>query len=356
MKNIAIVLLMLLGLTARAEVVTTLYDARVEVAQRGDQALRRAATEGLANVLVRVSGRRDVTQTQLVQPALRDAQSLLRQYRYESETDDGVERLYLVLDFSEPEVNRLLNQAGLPVWDKNRPRTLAWLVIDDVNGRRFVSENDTPDVVEALRNAASQRGVPLIFPALDIDDKLQLSAGQVWAMDLAAVRAASERYRAPHILTGRLTRLSSGWISNLVHLSSRDENLLDSQADSLAAAVEPAVNRIADDLAKQYAVVRSEQRELSANIVVSGVDDFRDYARLITYLEGVAGIEHANPVWISGSQMVVMLHLQGDMDKARQFFLLDKKILEDENPGMAFADSQIPLEQVHSYYRWQNPQ
>ncbi|MBN51200.1 MAG: hypothetical protein CMN85_16835 [Spongiibacteraceae bacterium] len=83
---------------------------------------------------------------------------------------------------------------------------------------------------------------------------------------------------------------------------------------------------------------------------------FRDYARIVTYLESVAVIEHANPVWVSGSQMVVLLHLQGDMDKARQFFLLDKKILEDDNPGIAFAESQIPMEQVHSYYRWQNPQ
>lgn len=356
MKNIAMLLLLLVGLTARAEVVSTLYDARVEVEQRGDQALRRAASQGLADVLVRVSGRTDVARAQIVQPALRDAQSLLRQYRYEAETDEGRQRLFLVLNFSEMEVNRLLSQSGLPVWDKNRPRTLVWLVMDDVNGRRFVNEADNPDVVETLRNTASQRGLPLVFPVLDIDDKLQLTTGQVWAMDLPAVRAASERYRAPNILTGRLTRLSRGWIANLVHLSSRDENLLDAQSETLAAALGPAINRIADELAEQYAVVRSEQRELSANIVVSGVNDFRDYARLVTYLESVAVIEHANPVWVSGSQMVVRLHLQGDMEKARQFFLLDKKILEDSNPGMAFAESQIPIEQVHSFYRWHNSQ
>lgn len=356
MKNIVILLLLLFGVAARAEVVNTLYDARVEVEQRGDQALKRAAAQGLADVLVRVSGRTDVARAQGVQPALRNAQGLVRQYRYEAETDEGVERLFLELNFSESEVNRLLSQAGLPVWDKNRPRTLIWLVIDDVNGRRFVNESDNPDVVEALRKAASHRGVPVVFPVLDIDDKLQLTTGQIWGMDLQAVRAASERYRAPHILTGRLTRLSSGWITNLVHLSNRDENVLDSQSATLAAALEPGINQIADELAQKFAVVRSEQRELSANIVVSGVDDFRDYARIVTYLESVAVIEHANPVWVSGSQMVVLLHLQGDMDKARQFFLLDKKILEDDNPGIAFAESQIPMEQVHSYYRWQNPQ
>ena len=352
MKNIVMLLLLLAGLTARAEVVNTLYDARVEVEQRGDQVLKRAAAQGLAEVLVRVSGRAEVAREPVLQPALRNAQSLVRQYRYESETNDGVQKLFLALNFSELEVNRLLSQSGLPVWDKNRPRTLVWLAIDDVKGRRFVSEADNPEVIEALRNAANRRGVPLVFPVLDIDDRLQLTSGQVWAMDLAAVRAASERYRAPNILTGRLTRLSSGWIANLVYLSSRDENLLDTQSAGLAETLEPAVNQIANDLAQKFAVVRSEQQELSANIVVSGVNDFRDYARLITYLEGVAVIEHANPVWVSGSQMVVQLHLQGNMEKARQFFLLDKKILEDSNPGMAFAESQIPMEQIHSFYRW----
>ncbi len=355
MKHITMLLLLLVGLCAQAELVSTLYDVRVEVSERGDQALKRAATQGLGEVLVRVSGRSNITQAQSIQQGLRDAQSLLFQYRYETETDKNVQRLFLRLNFSETEVNRLLIQSGLPLWDKNRPRTLVWLAIDDVNGRRFVNETDNPDVVEALRTAASRRGVPLVFPVLDIDDRLQLTAGQVWAMDLSAVRSAAERYRAPQILTGRLTRLSTSWIANLAHLSSHDENFLDYQSASLTAVLDPVINQIADDLAARYAVVRSEQGELSANIVVSGIDDFRDYARLLTYLESVAVIEHANPVWISGSQMVVLLHLQGDMEKARQFFFLDKKILEDASPGVAFTESHIPIEQVHSFYRWQNP-
>lgn len=356
MKNIAIFLLMLVGLSAQAEVINTLYEVRVAVEERGDRALKRAATQGLADVLVRVSGRRDIAQAQGLQPGLRDAQGLLFQYRYETEVDSNVETLFLNLKFSETEVNRLLIQSGLPVWDKNRPRTLVWLAIDDVNGRRFVNEADDLDVIETLRRAASQRGVPLVFPVLDIDDKLQLTTGQVWSLDIKAVRKAAERYRAPQILTGRLTRLSSSWIANLAHVNGYGENLLDTQSINLATLLDPVVNQLADDLAAKYGVVRSGQRGLSANIGVSGVDDFRDYARLITYLEGVAVIEHANPVWVAGSKMIVLLHLRSDMEKARQFFLLDKKILEDESPGMAFTESHIPMEQVHSYYRWQDPQ
>ncbi len=353
MKYFAI-LLLCFAHVAQAEVVNTLYDARVPVAERSESALKRAASQGLADVLVRVSGRADVAQGSTLQSAMRDAHSLLRQYRYDTVIEDGRQSLLVDLSFSEVEVNRLLSQSGLPVWDKNRPRTLAWLAIDDVSGRQFVNEIDYPEIVATLREAADRRGLPLVFPVLDIDDRLVLTTGQVWAMDLAAVRSAAERYRAAHILTGRLTRLSTGWIANLAHLDASDENLIDTQSADLQAVLTPAVNGIADALAEKYAVVRSGQEARSANIVVSGVEGFRDYARLLTYLESVVVIEHANPVWIAGSQLVIQLHLEGAMEKAQQFFLLDKKILEDDMPDMAFAESNIPAEQIYGYYRWQN--
>ena len=295
MKNLAILVLLLLVLAARADVVDTLYDARVAVEQRGDQALAHAAAEGLREVLVRVSGQRDIASSPAIQPALGKAQSLLRQFRYESERRDGRQQLYLDLSFSEVEVNRLLSQSALPVWDKNRPRVLAWLVADDVSGRRFVNAKDHPDIVEALQRAARQRGLPLVFPALDIDDMLQLTTGQLWAMDLAAVRTAAARYRSSQILAGRLTKLSVGWIANLAYVDGSDENFVDTQGDSLDAVLQPAINRLADDLARQYAVVRTSQSDQRATIVVSGVREFRDSARLLAYLEGVAVVEHHEP-------------------------------------------------------------
>lgn len=355
MKNLAIMALLMLALAARADVVETLYDARVAVEQRSDQALKQAATEGLREVLVRVSGQRDIVGSPAIQAVVGNAQSMLRQFRYESERRDGRQQLYLDLSFSEVEVNRLLSQSALPVWDKNRPRVLAWLVVDDVKGRRFVNAKDHPDIVEALQQAARQRGLPLVFPALDIDDTLQLTTGQLWAMDLAAVRNAAARYRGSQILAGRLTKLSVGWIANVAYLDGSDENFVDSQGGGLAAVLEPVINRLADDLARQYAVVRTGQSDLRATIVVSGVGEFRDYARLLAYLEGVAVIEHANPIWVADRQLVIDLHLRGDMEKAQQFFQLDKKIVEDDNPEPGFAEAKVPLERVHSYYRWHQP-
>ncbi|WP_372809590.1 DUF2066 domain-containing protein [Litorivivens sp.] len=355
MKKISV--LVLLGLfwgPLQAEVVKNLYNAQVPVAQRGQAALKDAAAEGLRQVLVRVSGREDVASFGDVQRALPKAESLLNQYHYSNKLIDGRDQLFIDFSFSEVEVNRLLSQAGLPVWDKNRPQTLVWLVVDDFSGRHFVSEASDPEIVQALREAAAQRGLPLVFPVLDIDDKLQLTTGQVWSMDLEAVRKAAERYRTSQILTGRLTRLSTSWIANFAVISGIDEDLLDRQAPELADILRPVVNSVADELASRFAVIRSGQSGAREHIVVSGIGNFRDYARLLTYLEGVAVVEHANPVWVSGAQAVIELHLEGSMDKARQFFLLDKKLLDDNNPGVAFTQSNLPVEQVHSYYRWQS--
>ncbi|MBB3047730.1 hypothetical protein FHR99_001996 [Litorivivens lipolytica] len=355
MKRILVLLVLgLMSSALRAEVMTSLYEVKVPVAQRGEAELTGAVVEGLNTVLVRVSGRTDIGQFDPIRQAMRQARAMLLQYRYDREYEDGEEQLLLALSFSEQEVNRLLLQSGLPVWDKNRPQTLVWLVVDDVSGRQFVSEETHPEIVSALREAAALRGLPLVFPVLDIDDRLQLTIDQIWTMDVEAVRRAAERYRTSHILSGRVTRLSRSWLGNFVYVSADDESFVDRQAEDLADIIAPTLHSVADELGNRYAVMRTAGGVADANIVVSGVRDFRDYARLLTYLEGVAVIEHANPVWIDGAQLIVRLHLQGSMEKAQQFFQLDKKLMEDENPGMAFSDAQLSMDQIHSFYRWQN--
>ncbi len=355
--NVLVLFVLFLGAVlpsmAQAEVVNNLYDAQIPVSQRSQAALKDAAAEGLRQVLVRVSGSEDVAYAEEVRRVLPRAESMLNQYHYSTSTEDGREQLFVDFSFSEVEVNRLLSQSGLPVWDKNRPQTLVWLVVDDFSGRHFVSEASDPEIVQVLRDVAARRGLPLVFPVLDIDDKLQLTTAQVWSMDLDAVRRAAERYRTSQILTGRLTRLSSSWMANLAVINGVDEDQLDRQGPELPDILRPVINAVADELASRFAVVRTGQGGAREHVVVSGVDNFRDYARLLTYLEGVAVIEHANPVWVAGSQAIIELHLDGSMDKARQFFLLDKKLTEDQNPGVAFTESKLPVEQLHSYYRWQ---
>ena len=52
----AVLVLMLSAAAVRAEVVTTLYHAEVLVASQGETARREAASKGLAEIVVRVSG------------------------------------------------------------------------------------------------------------------------------------------------------------------------------------------------------------------------------------------------------------------------------------------------------------
>lgn len=67
---------------ALADVVADLYTATVPVADQSAQALAAASKEAMAQVLVKVSGTRDVLQSPSVAAALGDARNHVQQYAY----------------------------------------------------------------------------------------------------------------------------------------------------------------------------------------------------------------------------------------------------------------------------------
>src|SRR5690625_1163830 len=115
--------LLTLACSAGAEVLETLYQDSVAVADQSRSGLSRAARQGLERVLVRVSGEREVSQQDGVRQALARADQLLDAYHYErndpppgEEGEEGEEALpwRVQLSFSESGVQRLLQEVGLP--------------------------------------------------------------------------------------------------------------------------------------------------------------------------------------------------------------------------------------------------
>ncbi len=344
-------LLCLFSLALQAEMVRDLYEVTLPVDKQSDSALRRAASEGLETVLVRVSGRQQLRDNAVVAPALSQAQRYLRQYRYElveTPAENGLsapqtQRL-LHMSFSGAQIQQLLQQAQLPVWSSNRPRILVWLVVDDYSGRRFATPDSHPQLFEALQQQARRRGLIFSYPLLDLQDSLNLNPDQLWRLDRGAIARAVERYRVDHYLVGRLSLLSSGWLASWSFVSDQHELALDARESNAEAVLRPAVDLAADRLAQKFAVVASADGRYGANIHVSGIRGFSDYARIITYLEKNAVIEHANPVWLSGTEAVVNLVLKDSLDKVEQFFALDRKLVATEPPARLLRSS--PVESV----------
>ena len=144
---------LLVGFSAQATAVTVsgLYSAKVPVEGSSPGQLAQGYADGLSQVLVRVSGTRDVLAMEGVETLLSDAESLLLSYQV---ARDESGQSVLSMSFGAVGVNRALASIDAPVWGANRPLTLAWIAAEDRGSRTLVTRSDAG---AAQENAASWR-------------------------------------------------------------------------------------------------------------------------------------------------------------------------------------------------------
>ena len=332
-----------------AAVVGNLYDEQLIVESQSRGALKQGAAIALERVFVRVSGRQQLRDNSVVAAALADPEPYMTQYRYQrNKNAEGEDELALSLSFSPRQVNATLQSAGLPIWSANRPAVLVWLVADTVDGRHFVGADAGEDLLMALEAEANRRGLVLQMPLFDLADSANLSVGQLWKMSVEDVRTASARYSTPFILMGRLSQFSTGqWVGSWAVLQGGESTQLDSDGAGEAEVLAAPIDYLADMQAATYSVLASAGSSANTMIHVSGVKDFSGYASLVTYLEGLAVIQHANTVWLDKDELILELVLNDDMEKVKRFLSLDGRLLE----STAMGSGSFPGA-VRGHYQW----
>ncbi len=333
------------------------YQARVPVANQSSGERKRAASEGLRQVLVRVSGAMDLAQSDDIQVSLNKASSYIDQYQYDTErTDWGDKQEFLSMSFSAAVIERLLVKAKLPFWPINRPKTLVWLVEDRADsGKQLVNDPKSP-VLSSLQEAADVRGLPLRLPLLDLDDQLALSADSLWALDENAILDASERYQVDTVLVGRYTQTSTGqWWATWQFFHRGDSRLIDLRVDDVSQMGMQAISPLADYLAGLYAVVTNP--ELASQIVlhIDGIGSFRSYRQMMTYFQHLAAVSRFELLLLADRSVLLRVQLNADLAQFNNAISLDQKLRSEETqvspdaPWMAVQRGTLgaPL-----HYQW----
>lgn len=306
----------------------SMYRAAVPVKSQSSGERTRAAAEGLRQVLVRVSGVVDLQSAGDVSGILSDASRYIDQFHYKRATDEyGDQVEQLVMSFSPTVVERLLRQAGLPLWPTNRPQVLVWLVEDHAeHGRRLINEGES-EVVRGLRKGAALRGLNLKWPLLDLDDQLAINAEDAWTFEQGAVLEASERYRVDAILVGRYTQTSQGeWWTSWQFFHRGESRSFEWRLEDGIAAGAQAIDVVADELASRYSVASGAEGAPRMLVQISSVDDFGEYRGAIEYLRQVAVVSSLELLEVSGSTLLVAVSLEGDVQQLQNAISLDQKL------------------------------
>lgn len=310
---------------ARAEFVDGLYTANLPAADRSPATLGAARRDGLAQVLVKVTGAAPRPDNAAVRAALDKAERYLSSYSYEASAP-GELRLRLVYDASA--VRALLREAGLPLWTAHRPRVLVWWVTHVDGRRRFVSAQEQAPAHQALRDSFARRGVPLQLPLFDLEDIAKLSPGQAWRQSSAALLDASQRYRGAQLLTARAARLSDGnWSGDwrMLHegrwLSRSARGLTLEQFTALGAAL------AAEALASRYAVTLHDALDQRHRVTLRGIRDYRDYQSAQATLAALEAVRRVVPEYLLGDQVSLRIEADTDLAQLARIIELDARFV-----------------------------
>jgi uncharacterized protein len=312
---------------AMGDVVTGLYSATVPVADQSSQALAAAAKEGMAEVLVKISGTKDVLQSPAVAAALADARSHVRQYAYVQGKPPAAP-LSLHLEFSDPDVTGLVERSGAPLWTVNRPRVLVWVVVEDEQGRRFVTQEDAPQEAYWLLEEFARRGVPVQLPVFDLMDTASLSLDDVWALNANAVLAASARYNVQDVLLGRLAKSSGGQsLGDWSYLRQSEQINRSVTVPDVQAFMRDGVNIVATDMVSRYAVAPTSGAGGGVRLSITGITNYADYAALVSWLEKLELVDYANVEQVQGDRVDFLVQAKVDPTQLAAIIALNNRLV-----------------------------
>jgi hypothetical protein len=317
----SLLLLLLLCLPWPAtQAATDLFEAEVVVSDQ-TPGVRRAALQGaLREVVVRVSGQKNVLDTEPVQALLENPEQLVQQYRYFTEPQRDPPILKLWVRFDGDAIREAVQQQGLAYWGGERPDTLVWLAVEDRGRRYVVSADGSSDVYRAVEAAARERGVPVLFPLMDLEDQAQVHFSVIWGGFFDKVMAASTRYNPQSVLIGRLNRSpSGGWTSRWeLNVAGRPTSWSDSH-QQLDALARQGIDDVADRLATQLSVAAPGGGFAGGtSIQVGGIETLAAYARTTRYLETLTSVRALQVSEVTPTSVRYSLQLGGSEDSLRR--------------------------------------
>ncbi len=375
-----LIISLLLGLAefgSYALQVNGLYEQRVAIANESDTERDRAFREALEAVLLKITGERRWLEHPVLQQAVRNAQSYVEGISYASETVEVIadelprpadpdvdqagqvdpelaasslpalrEQRYIDVNFAASLLDELLASANIPVWDSNRPSVLAWMVLQNAEGERsMLTADSNPRIIAIIQDFATERGLPIIFPVLDFEDRRALSEEALWTQDEAVISVASSRYGADSVLSGRLLFTASGELVGLWQFIFQGQvEVFDGYDEELAGYLNAPLDRITNQLASYFAIVPETSSQQVVRLRVEGIKDLSGYSALVSYVSSLGLVQSVSMAALDGERLELQLGLLGDPQQLFELIALDRDLLP-------ITSSQLDPRTV-LHYRW----
>ncbi|MDB2387511.1 DUF2066 domain-containing protein [Shewanella sp.] len=334
MLNIVCRYLMFLPLFSCLSIFATevhhLDESLVPVESRANNVRAQAIVQAFKNVVLKNTGTQRALTAPEITKQLGNASAMMTQYGYQE--IDG--KLFIKVSFDHQRVIRLLRQAGLPVWGKQRPLTLLWIVEQTGGERVILNDMSTSAVHNAFDIQSADRGVPLLFPLMDLDDAMLVGVNDIRGQFVDNVAGASLRYQADFFIIGtisfeadRFNYQISLYPSTLKSGGSQTTPLAykEGHSGSIEHAVKAMTTVISEYYAAQYGVVDSGE-SLNVQVSFTDLNDMSQLVQLERYLKQLSAIKVVNIAEIKGDTVTFNLSLFGHKEDLFRLFALDPRM------------------------------
>jgi hypothetical protein len=340
--------------------VEDLYQATIIVESRNnEQERRRAFSEAMREVLIKVSGLTSTTNPASIRRALNNPEPFVESFRTEADllpsnpnevTSVLREVVSIEVNFYESEIQRLLDENNIPVWPVNRPETLVWMVVEEELEERQMLGDDNSSAgtrINTLRSFADERGLPLLFPLLDLEDQLRLNVNKLWELDEAAILNASQRYQAESILALRIYRSLSGeLLARSLYFFRGNVYSYEEFELSEEDFIRGSINLSSSELSQYYSVLISgTENSVKVNMQVDDINNPKDYAALLNYLNALEGVSSFQLTRAHESSLILQLETGGQLRQLVETIALEPSLQEVVELSRA-GDA------VSMHYRW----
>ncbi len=335
-------MLTLFSVNAVAAEVKDVYQGVVEDKGQGQSVLQQAA---MSQVLVKVSGSKQLLTDASIKKALNKVDDYLVQFGYQQ--INGAKHLVVVFDDSK--IQQLLRQTGFAVWGKLRPRTVIWVVKDQGGQREILSDLSTDAAKPSIISAAQIRGIPVSLPLMDLDDSMIVSVPDVWGRFVDPVAIASKRYQYDSIVMARLISQGNNWQLQW-QLNGQGKNQPQGALENLTqgtergdptAAVTVMINKIADYYGKRYAVKSQSESGEFIELYVGNVQDVNSLVTIKRYLNKLSAVASVETLGMVQNQVRFRLNLIGNSAEVIDAIGLESRLQQDV------------IQDAGYYYNWQ---
>lgn len=345
-----------------------IYEVQVPVAEQSEAALAQAFQAAMPKVLVRVTGNAGAPTAPGMDQVIQQAKQYVQSYRFVEVPAAGggqaapakgaasapsaitqpaaQAREAVRVRFDETALNQAIRAHGLPVWGRERPQTLVWLGVRAGGQRGIVNADDATDTAAGLVNTALQRGIPVLFPLMDLQDQRQVAPADVWAGFYDHLLGASGRYPHTDVLVVSASQASAAWQADWTLLQNEKISAQwSTRAKTLADALAQGTNRLADNYAERYAVQQGSGGN-RVRVVVAGVSSAADYVRVADYLSSITAVRDAQVVDVAGDQATFSLSASAGIDYLQRVIKLGGVLGQGQPPAVAPANPVAPAQPV----------